>query len=244
MIVHTCEQRSSEWFALRRGIITGSELGKFCLQPRTVNMTVAQICDVLSLRGIPHKKNAKRDDLLDLLPDQESYLEISTAAQELIDQKIGELEDGDDCPPSYDDYWMKRGRLLESSAFDAYAAHTGNEVEQVGLITHDVLPIGCSPDGLVSDRTFGLELKCPSGKIQYKRIREGVCPEEYVCQIHGSMVVTGAPYWDFFSWHPSISSFYIRVHRDDFTERLAKGLTEIAQELLAQKAWLENLKAA
>lgn len=204
MIVHECAQRSPEWFELRRGRITGSEIGKFVYNT-----------------------------------DKKSL----DARQNLIDAKIGEEADGDDSPPNYEDYWMKRGTRLEGDALSAYESHTGYEVEQVGFVSHKTLPLGVSPDALVSNRTFGLEMKCPSGKIQHKRLRERVCPEEYLPQIWLSMIVTGTEQWHFWSWHPRLPAFHTVVTRAEIPAGFEAGVLALVAEYLRQKAELEQLAA-
>jgi hypothetical protein len=166
-----------------------------------------------------------------------------TAFENNIMTKLGEFIDQDDCAPSYEDYNMKRGTRLEPYALAAYAAHTSNEVEKVGLAIHTELPLGFSADAMVNQRAFGLELKAPTAKIQLLRIREKVVPSDYMCQIHGSMFLAGSPHWDFFSWHPKLPAFYIRVHRDTFTEELGQGLLTFGRELKARKEEIEAMMA-
>lgn len=167
-----------------------------------------------------------------------------TAYDNNIATKVGEFIDGSDCPPDYQDYWMKRGNMLESSALAAYAAHTGNEVEKVGLAIHTELPLGFSADAMVNGRTFGLELKCPNAKTQLKRLREKVLPEDYVCQVHGTMFLLDAPHADFFSWHPKLPAFYIRVHRNEFTAKLGAGLMAFGQDLKREIEEAKRLMSA
>lgn len=198
-------QRSPEWFEIRRGKITGSEIGKFVM-------------------------NTDKKAL--------------DARQNLIDAKIGEEADGDDSPPNYEDYWMKRGTRLEAEALNAYTLHTGYEVEQVGFVSHDTLPLGVSPDALVNGRAFGLEMKCPSGKIQVKRLREQVCPEEYLPQIWLSMIVTGADRWHFWSYHPVLPAFHIVVTLGEIPANFESGVLALVLEFQRQRAWLEQLNAA
>lgn len=165
------------------------------------------------------------------------------AFQNNIDEKIGEEVDGDDCAPSWENYEMKRGKMLESSALAAYESHTGHEVEKVGLAIHETLALGFSADAMVNQRSFGLELKCPTGKIQWQRLREKIVPDCYLCQIHGSMFLMGCEHWDFFSWHPNMPALYLRVYRATFTEELGAGLLAFAHELETQKAALAAMKA-
>jgi putative phage-type endonuclease len=204
MIVHSMPQRSPEWYAMRRGKITGSEIGKFVM-------------------------NTDKKAL--------------DARQNLIDAKIGEEADGDDCEPNYETFWMKRGTRLEAEALSAYESYTGHEVEQVGFVSHDTLPLGVSPDALVNNRAFGLEMKCPSGKIQVKRLREKVCPDEYLPQIWLSMIVTGADMWHFWSYHPALPAFHIVVTRADIPAGFEPGVNALVAEYLRQRAWLESLNS-
>jgi hypothetical protein len=161
----------------------------------------------------------------------------------LIDTIIGEEADGDDCEPGYETYWMKRGTRLEPQALAAYEAYTGNEIEQVGFVSHNTLPLGVSPDALVSGRAFGLEMKCPGGKVAYKRIREKVCPEEYLPQIWLSMIVMDVPEWHFWSWHPKIPAFHTIVRRSDIPAGFEPGVIALCNELTRQKAEIEAMMA-
>jgi len=203
------EQRSPEWFTIRRGKITASEVGMFVVTATT--------------------QKAK------------------DARQSLIDKKLGEIADGDDTEPSYENYWMRRGSELEPESMHHYEAQSGENIRHVGFIEHEELSIGCSPDGLHicplegTDKKSGVEGKVTQGKTQIVRLREGILPPEYVCQIHHSLVVTGADYWDFWSYHPALPRFLIRTYRNDFTERFEQGLREICGQLAAEKVWIKNL---
>ena len=204
VIVHTMLQRSDEWYAIRRGKITGSEVGKFVI-------------------------NSDKKAL--------------DARQNLIDAKIGEEADGEDCPPNWEDFWMKRGTRLEGDALSAYESYTGYEVEKVGFVSHDIMPLGVSPDALVANRSFGLEMKCPSGKVQVKRLREKVCPEEYLPQIWLSMIVMNVDQWHFWSYHPALPAFHINVTRADIPKEFEPGVNALVAEYLRQRAWLESLNS-
>jgi len=220
-IVHTMPQRSPEWFAMRLDKITGSEVGKFVM-------------------------NTDKKAL--------------DARQNLIDAKIGAVADGDDSPPNYEDFWMKRGTRLEAEALSAYESYTGYEVQQVGFVAHNTLPLGVSPDGLIAAKgalidlnpdgtwklvklSHGLEMKCPSGKIQVKRLREKVCPEEYLPQIWLSMIVMDVPLWHFWSYHPTLPAFHIAVTRGEIPANFESGVLALVMEYQLQKEQLLQLTA-
>ncbi len=204
MIIHDVEQRSPEWFALRRGKITASEVGMFLML---------------------EKKDKKSLD----------------ARQNLIDKKLGEIADGEDTEPSYESYWMKRGSMLEPVSIEAYEKRTKDLVYHVGFIQHDTLPIGCSPDGMIVGKERGIEGKAVAGKTQIGRLRDDVLPPEYLCQVNHSMIVTGYPEWDFWSFHPGLPRLLKTVKRDGFTDDLEGGLIAICKEYAKQKAWIKEL---
>jgi hypothetical protein len=199
----------------------------------------------------------KRDDLLSILPNADAYRRLVDPAQALIDEIMGEQADGDDRPPDFDTFWTKRGTEMEPIALADYERRTGYTVDQVGFILHDCGKFGCSPDGLVIRSitcppwgdTHGLEIKCPEGKTHLRYLREGVLPQEYVCQVHASMAVTGFDRWDFFSFHPNLPPLLLTVERDDFTDQLERGLIALGEEMrrqeiaLAEK-WREEFENA
>lgn len=164
-----------------------------------------------------------------------------TARQNLIDGKIGALADGDDSPPNYEDFWMKRGTRLEPESMMAFEEHTQQKVCAVGLVQHDTLPLAASPDGMIVGAKHGVEGKAPSGKIQIARLRDKVLPADYVCQIHHSIIVCEAEYWDFWSWHPMLPPFYIRTYRDKFTADFEKGLRDLCARFNEEKALFSYL---
>lgn len=116
---------------------------------------------------------------------------------------------------------MRSGMVLEAEARCAYElGHTLQPVKEVGFVLHESGLFGGSPDALVGD-AGGVEIKCPNGTTHIGYVRAGVLPADYRCQVHGYMAVTGRPWWDFFSYHRGLEPFFLRVGRDEFTERLA-----------------------
>jgi len=125
--------------------------------------------------------------------------------------------------------WTDRGVSQEPAAREAFTAHTGLNVQQVGFVTRDDGVVGCSPDGLIftgGEITEGLEMKVPAPKTHVKYVYEGVLPDEYRLQVHGSLAVTGLDRWHFFSYAEGVQPFHIVVHRDDYTRKLSDTLDE------------------
>jgi hypothetical protein len=64
----------------------------------------------------------------------------------------------------------------------------------------------------------------------------GVVPEQYLPQIHFSMLVTGAPHWTFVSYSMQLPALVVRVERDEaiqakLREALAAFLTRMDDAL-------------
>ena len=127
---------------------------------------------------------------------------------------------------------MVNGQATEPEARRWYSMETGLAVQQVGFCLHDSGLFGCSPDGLVGD-AGGLELKCPERRTQALYLLAGKLPHEYKCQVHGALVVSGRPWWDFLSYHPDFpQQLLVRVERDAFTDKLEDELDHFIERYL------------
>lgn len=159
----------------------------------------------------------------------------STSASTYLNKLLAEWLTGDKTDIKQTE-WMERGILLEQEARDFYQFQTDNEVDQVGLIYKDeTRMISCSPDGLIND-DHGLEIKCPAAHTHVKYLLANKLPSEYVPQVQGSMLVTGAKQWDFVSYHPDINPLLITVKRDDeYIEKLETELNKFVSKLLTQR---------
>jgi hypothetical protein len=143
---------------------------------------------------------------------------------------------------------MRRGTELEAEAVAAYETATGSLVQPVGFLLHPVLPVGCSPDGVIGDYDGGVEVKCPKMATHLSYLRSPqTCPSEYVPQVLHTLLVTGAPWWDFVSYDPrfpeELRLFVVRVHRDDnliaeYEQSVLRFLEEVQQEQDAVAALL------
>lgn len=134
---------------------------------------------------------------------------------------------------------MEQGSMTEEEARSFFEFTTNQEVTPVGFITTDDGRIGCSPDALL--KVGGLELKCPEPHTHVRYLLRGGVPSEYVAQVHGSMLVTGAPRWTFMSYCREFPPLIVTVERheptieamrqaiDAFNERL-----DAAYELLVK----------
>lgn len=133
-------------------------------------------------------------------------------------------------------FWTDRGTEMEPEARKAFEAHTGLVTDQVAFVTADRWQhvVGCSPDSLIKgadgEYISGLELKCPSPFMHAEYIEDGVLPDEYKAQVHGSMAVTGLNRWEFFSYFPGLAPFHLTVWRDTYTDKLTEALDKFVIE--------------
>lgn len=129
---------------------------------------------------------------------------------------------------------IERGLAHEPRMAATYEYRTGLHVRTVGFVMTDDGRSGCSPDALVyanpedpfEKPTGGVEGKCPRLSKLLRWRKAGVLPDEHKVQVHGCLVVTGLPWWDFvgFNAYCPEKTFIIRVVPDDFTEALWMAL--------------------
>lgn len=253
MKIYNLEQGSPEWLALRMGKITGTDVAEFCLEPIAINLTVAKLQDILIGVGIPFKKSAPKPEIIALLPDPESLMELSTAARNLLLQKIDEAKPQD---PWQIAQAMKeerqfgymipiaRGNALEPAARAFYERKTGFDITQVGFVSDDGENHGMSPDGLrFVDQMIerGLEIKCPMPHTHRKWLLDhygkGTVPADHYWQCEMGMATCECDRWDFLSFCPDEAPLLVTLHRSAITDQLAAGLREMAiqKEILRER---------
>lgn len=142
--------------------------------------------------------------------------------------------------PGANTWDMDQGRILESEARRGFALETGVAVQAVGFISTDDGRAGCSPDGVImgddGDIVGGVEVKCPLPQTHLRYLLDGELPPEYRLQVHFSMLVTGAPFWWFFSYRRRMPPLCIKVGRDDdIAQKMQSALRVFTSEMDA--AW-------
>lgn len=242
--LHHMEQRTPEWFAIRKGILTASEFGPYLMAEPKVNMTIEEIKAELDRLGKTYPNKGKKEDYVAILPNVESYKTLTKTEAEAIEAKVCRLlAQNAGCwePTVRPNEAMERGTELEPEAVADFESATGLKIRPVGFARSLHGLFGCSPDGLIVGETCGLEGKCPvpSTHLQYRRA--GVLPDEYRFQVHGCMAVTGAKSWWFQSYSPGLAPLRLLVERDQFTEDLLAGLIRFSG--LVETAWEEEREA-
>jgi len=124
---------------------------------------------------------------------------------------------------------MGQGVILESEARPYYEFTYDTKIQQVGFCTTDDGRIGCSPDGLIGD-DGGIEIKCPQPERALRYLMEGGVPKEYLAQVHGSMFVTGRPWWLFMSYSRQWPAHIVRVERDEKIQAALRQALELFLE--------------
>lgn len=132
---------------------------------------------------------------------------------------------------------MQNGIDREPEARQWYEYHTGLTATRVGGCESDCGRFWASTDGLVGEEGV-LELKVPELETHVAYAMKGILPVEYMCQVHGELIVTGRQWVDFVSYPvvPSdVPPLVIRVYPDDFTLALADALESFWERY--QRAW-------
>lgn len=229
------EQRSDEWLAARRGIVTASVIGNLITMRKLTGIDyTCPACDA-------HPQNpckAKRGDgtIKTLHPErtefarkQPSSTVIEPASNDesrsltlhLAAERInGWTED------TYINNDMWRGIDSEPIARNLYAEKYA-PVTEVGLMVlqRDGFRLGYSPDGLVGDEGL-IEIKAPRAKGHLTTILAGHPPLDYMPQLQAGLLVSGRKWIDFVSFHGGMPLYVKRVYPD---RRWFDAITKAAQ---------------
>jgi hypothetical protein len=122
--------------------------------------------------------------------------------------------------PGFSSFATKQGKLREERALPAFELeYKLPRLQRPGFITNnaDITQadtIGCSPDGMMDDGC-GVEAKCPEPHTHVKWLRGNKIPDEHLAQVYGSMLVTGARKWTFYSYCAKFPSLAVQARRDE-----------------------------
>lgn len=205
MPVIDCKQRSEEWFSIRAGKVTASE--------------VANVLSVLTRKS----KNGEVGDETAARAKYKARIAAETlSGAPILDQKFKSDE-------------MEWGTENEPFAIGAYEARNGVSVIPVGFVTHPTIErAGASPDGFVGV-DGGVEVKCPKTETHLAYMRAGIVPPEYEPQIMFNLACSEREWWDFVSfdgrWPRRHQLFQRRMFRD---EKRIKEIEEAVIQFLAE----------
>lgn len=231
-------QGSDEWLRVRKGRATASRFSEIVLSEVPPPPKPAKVPKKPKPGWAPKEAKEKSFFSKSLWPYIDELMTETIETDLYHDQK----------PPSF---LMERGTRLEPDAIESFKKLTGLSVAKIGFCVRadEWELLGCSPDGAVIDYVeqnllAGAEIKCPEPKKVSQIIREGVFPDDYKQQVHGSMVVTGLPEWHFFVYCPGMKPFHRVVKRDDYTKRMEEALNEFLSVYGSARAkWMDQLRA-
>lgn len=134
---------------------------------------------------------------------------------------------------------MQWGNEQEPFARAAYEIHSGNLVDQTGLVMHPNIPYaGASPDGLI-DECGLVEIKCPNTATHIEYLLSSTPPKKYQPQMMWQMECTGRQWCDFVSFDPRMPEhlqlFVVRFERDE------ERLDDLRKEAIAFLAEVDAL---
>ncbi len=218
------EQRSEQWFAARRGIITASAVDKLIANAAPEPITVdCGTCPAMA--GSPCLSMAKRKEpsaIKTFHPERiafaaslppEPTLADNDTSRRIVNILAAERLAGftEDTPMTAD---MWRGVEQEKYARDHYSGHYQQAVE-CGFMRRDEdgWTLGLSPDGLVAD-DGGLELKCPRAATHVAWTIADKVPAQHMAQVQAALLVSGRAWWDFASFVGGLPLFVKRVYPD------------------------------
>lgn len=108
----------------------------------------------------------------------------------------------------------EQGMLREDEALPWLMLEYDQEIRRVGFVEGADGRCGCSPDGLI-EPDGGCEIKCPEPHTHVRYLLAGEVPKDYLCQVHGSLYVTGRKWWQFVSYAVRFPKLVITVQRDE-----------------------------
>ena len=207
--IHHMPQRSETWYDIRKGKLTGSQMGAWLADRKQTTKTFAKARAKATAKIIGQLSSCEVPDEWEVDPDGP--------------------------PPKSIGLWaIWNGINQEPKAVAAFEFATGLEVEEVGFCEHSSGVIGVSPDGLIKGQNVGFEGKAPIPTTHVEYLLNGTLPETYKAQVHGCMAATGADAWWFQSYCPGLPAFRILVERDEFTEQMVAGMNEFGDYLRAE----------
>ncbi len=191
MIIHDIEQGHIDWFKLRMGIPTASELGNLLT---------------------PEFELRKGE-----MPKSFVYSKVAEAwsGRPLISTGNWNTEQGqileDEAIPWYALEYDKKIKQVGFITTDDGRFGCSPD----GLIRSD----DCDSEHfkIINGLGYecGIEIKSPAAHTHCKYLCMGVLPKEYVAQVYGSMFVTGFKKWIFVSYRRGFPALVLEIQRDD-----------------------------
>ena len=215
-------QHSLDWYRVRLGHFTGSQVGRLMKKGRGKDAEWS--ADALTYIKEVVAERLLNPVVIEIQDYFQQYLELVNTSSKM----------------------MAWGIDNEMNALTTYTKLTGNVVSHCGSLPHE--SVQCfwdSPDGLLLNDNGVVEVKCPAPKTHAEYLINVKSPEdlqsvkpEYYWQAISHIAVTGAQFCDWMSYckFSQIPLYIIRFERDEeiiaqLLERIQKA-DEMAQELI------------
>jgi len=229
------EQRSPEWFALRRGIVTASTVGQLLTVRKLSAIDFhCPACGVVATEPCASKRSGG-GAIKTLHPERAEYARTNTKtviepasnddSRSLTALLVAERITGWTDPTFVSDaMWM--GIEGEPLAREKYSEHYA-PVTEAGLMIENRwgYRIAYSPDGLVGQDGL-IEIKTRRSKAQLSTILAGVPPMENMAQLQCALLVSGRKWIDYVSYCGGMPLWVRRVHPDHrWFDAIARAVT-------------------
>lgn len=217
------DQGSEDWFRVRVGIPTASELSTVLSEGRADGTMPNAMIDAMVKSGCTAQQLAAA-----VKAAKGKNSNPAAMRSKYLRQLAGEVVTGE-LAESYTNAHMDRGRTMEDEARDLYAFIHDADLQRVGFIKNGQK--GCSPDSLIG-ANGGLEIKTALPHIQIDRLFRGELPTEHKAQVQGSLWIAEREYWDFVSYWPKLPPLTVRVYRDEpYIQKLSDAVDAFNEEL-------------
>lgn len=129
---------------------------------------------------------------------------------------------------------MDWGNQNEDAARSYYEFSSGFSMTQLPFVfKDDSFRVGCSPDGLVTDRK-GAEIKCPWASANYiKFLCENDVKSEWKWQYQFTMHVLGADEWDFCQYDPRMKIKPMKILTVERDPKMQRTLEDAIPQFIA-----------
>ncbi len=138
---------------------------------------------------------------------------------------------------TYQSAYMKRGHDIEEQTIQEYERLTFNKVHNGGFYELNEW-VGASPDGRITNGI--VEAKSPAYNTQMGYLIKKTLPSDYLYQVHSQMLIADVGFCDFFTFHPQLPIFKIRVIRDPKIDKMI--LDELGIAITRVKEVINQLK--
>tara|TARA_R110000782_G_scaffold191093_1_gene280942 strand:- start:30 stop:803 length:774 start_codon:yes stop_codon:yes gene_type:complete len=240
IIINDIEQGSKDWFALKAGVISASRAAEFSTESKLAPMP--SVCSYYKDKEGHHykvngefylgsNKSETEKKIRETLPPIYGDMRQGYMA-ELVGQIVTGL-----LPDEMSFKQCEWGNEYEDAARAFFELETGLDVTVPAFIYKDESKrCGVSPDGLITGKKIGLELKCPfTTKVFVEFATCDKIKKEYVEQCQYSMWVTGYEAWYFANYDPRIKTknlHYVLIERDQvYMDKYDKAFIAFTEDM-------------